>query len=73
MVTVSCHFAHIFKIMRMPQPIIPVRAPPQPVTVLWSGSNNALEVLYIRCLIGRMPETFEVWDLAEDGVREVHP
>ena len=32
-----------------------------------------LEVPYIRCLNGRVPEVFEVWDLAEDGVCEVHP
>ena len=73
MITVSCLFAHSFKIMRIPQPIIPVRAPPQPVTVIWSGSTVALEVLHIRCLNGRVPKTFEVWALAEDGVREVHP
>ena len=59
--------------MRIPQPIIHVRAPPQPVTVLWSGSADALEVPYIHCLNGWMPEAFEVWALAEDGVREVHP
>ena len=58
--------------MRIPQPIIPVRSPPQPVTVIWSGSADVLKVPYIRCLDGRVPEAFEVWDLAEDGVREVH-
>ena len=56
--------------MRIPQPIIPVRAPLQPVTVLRSGSADALEVPYIRCLNGRVPEAFEVWDLSEDGVHE---
>ena len=73
MITVNCRFAHIFKIMRIPQTIIPVRAPSQPVTVLWSGRADALEVQYIRCLNGRLPEAFEVWALAEDGVRKVHP
>ena len=71
MITVSCHFAHSFKIMRIPQPIIHVRAPPQPVTVLWSGSAAVIEVPYIRCLNGQVPEAFELWALADDGVREV--
>ena len=59
--------------MHIPQTIIPVRASLQPVTVLLYGSADALEVLYIRCLNGRVSEAFEVWALAEDGVREVHP
>ena len=59
--------------MRIPQPIIPVRSPPQPVTVLWSGSADALEVLYIRCINGQVPKAFEIWDLAGKLVREVHP
>ena len=59
--------------MRIPQPIIPVRAPSQPVTVLQSDSYDALEVPYIRCLKGHVLEAFEVWALAEDGVCEVHP
>ena len=73
MITVSCGFAHSFKIMRIPQPIIPVRAPPQPVTVLWSGSADVIKVPYIHCLNGQVPEAFELWALADDGVREVHP
>ena len=56
----------------MCHPIIPVRAPPQPVTVLWSGSADVIEVPYIRCLYGRVPEDFESWSLADNGVREVH-
>ena len=72
MITVSCHFAHRFKIVRIPQTIIPVRAPPQPVTVLWSGSADVLEVPYIRCLNGWVPKDFEPWALADDGVRDVH-
>ena len=59
--------------MRIPQPILPVRAPLQPVTVLQSGSADLLKVPYIRYLNGRVPEAFEVWALAEDGVREVCP
>ena len=59
--------------MRIPQTIIPVLAPPQPVTVLRSGSADVIEVPYIRCLNGWMPEAFELWDLADDGVCKVHP
>ena len=59
--------------MRIPHPIIPVRAPLQPVKVLWSGIADVIEVPYIRCLNGRVPEAFEVWALAEDIVCEVHP
>ena len=69
MITVSCRFAHGFKIMCIPQPIIPVRAPPQLVTVIWHGSVDASKVPYIRCLNGQVPEAFEVWALAEDGFR----
>ena len=32
-----------------------------------------IDVPYIRCLDGRVPEAYELWALAEDGVREVHP
>ena len=73
MITVSCRFAHSFKIMRIPWNIIPVRAPPQQVTVIWSSSAVVTEVPYIRCLNGWVPEAFELWALADDGVREVHP
>ena len=73
MIKLSCRFARSFKIMRIPQPIIPFRAPPQPVTVLRSGSADVIDVLYIRCLNGRVPECYELWDFAEDGVREFHP
>ena len=59
--------------MCIPQPIIPVHTPPQPVTGIRSGSADALKVLYIRCLNGQVPKAFEVWALAEYGVREVHP
>ena len=73
MITVSCCFAHSFKIVRIPQPIIPVRATPQPVTVLRYGRADVIEVPYIPCLHGRVPEAFELWALAEDGVCKVHP
>ena len=60
-ITVSYRFAHIFK-------ITPFRAPPQPVLVLRSVSTDVIEVTYIRCLNGRVPEDFELWVLAGDGV-----
>ena len=59
--------------MRVPQPIIPFRAPTQPVQVLRSGRGGKIEVTYIRCLNGPVPETYELWDIAEEGVREVQP
>ena len=58
--------------MRITQSVIPVRASPLPITILWSDSADLLQVPYIRCLNGRMTKAFELWDLAEDGVREVH-
>ena len=58
--------------MRIPQPITPFRALPQPITVLRSGSSDKIEVPYIRCLNGWVPKCYEIWALAEDGVREVH-
>ena len=73
MITVSCIFDHSFKSVSITQKIIPVRAPPQPVTVIRSGSADALEAPYIRCLDGRVPKVFEVWDITEDVVRDVHP
>ena len=63
----------LFRSLRQPQPIIPVHAPPQPVTVLLSGSADVTEVPYIRCLHGRVPEAFKIWALADNIVREVHP
>ena len=73
MITVSCSFAHGFKIMRIPQPIIPFLAPQKLVTVLCSGSADVIEIPYIRCLDGRVPERYELWALAEDGVCKVGP
>ena len=73
MITVSYRFAHIFKIMRIPQPIIPLRSPSQPVQGFRSGRGCEIDVLYIRCLDSWVPECSELWYLAEDSVREVHP
>ena len=59
--------------MRIPQPVIPVYAPPQRVKFLWYGSADVIDVPYIRCLHGWVPGVFELWALAKDGVRKVHP
>ena len=72
MITVSCGFAHSFKIMRIPQPIIPLCAPLKPITDLCSGSGDEIEVPYIYFLGGQVPKSFELWDIAEDKVCEVH-
>ena len=72
MIKVSFLFADSFKIMRISLRIIPVRSSLQPVTVLRSGSADLIEVPYIRCLNGRVPEAFELWALADDGFHEVH-
>ena len=69
MVTVSFCFAHILKIMCLPQPVIPFRVPLQPVQALCSGRGGEIDVPYIRCLDVRVPKAFEIWALAEDGVR----
>ena len=65
MITVSCIFAHSFKIMRIPQPDIPFVVPPHPVQALRSGRGGEIDVPYIRCLDGQVPEAFELWDLTE--------
>ena len=73
MITVSCRFAHSFKIMRIPQNVIPFRVLPQPVQALLSGRGGKIDVPYICCLDGRVPEAYELWDFAQDGFREFHP
>ena len=64
MITVICRFAHSFKIMRIPQPVIPLRVPPQSVQTICSGRGGKIDVPYIRSLGGRVPESYELWDLA---------
>ena len=72
MITVSCCLSHSFKIMRIPQPVIPFRVPLQPVQALRSGRGGEIDVPYIRCLGGRVPAAHELCALAEGGVRAVH-
>ena len=59
--------------MRIPQPAIPFVVPPNPVQALCSGRGGEIDVPYICCLGGRVPEAFELWAFDEDVVREVHP
>ena len=74
MIAVSYLFAYSFNIMNMGHTIFPVRAPPDPVRVLYSGSDDTIEqVPYILCLNGRVTKIYELWSLNAQGVREVHP
>ena len=73
MITISCCFAHSFKIMCITQPVIPLCVPPQPIQALCSGRGGEIDVMYIRCLNGRVPKAYKLWALAEDEVCEVHP
>ena len=67
-------FAYSFNTMRMRHPIVPVRAPPDPVRVLYSGSDDIIkQVPYIVCIIVRVPKMYELWALGAQGVREFRP
>ena len=70
MFAVSYLFAYSFNIMYMCHPIVPGLAPPDPVRVLYSGSDYTIEqVPYIFCINGRVPEMYELWALNAQGVR----
>ena len=74
MIAVSYIFAYSFNIMRMRHPTVPGCAPPDPVRVLYSGSNDTIDhVPYILCLNGRVTEMYYLWSLNYQVVREVHP
>ena len=74
MFSVSYLFAYSFNFMCMRHPNVPLRAPPDPVRVLYSGSDNTIkQVPYILCLNGRVSEMYELWSLNAQGAREVHP
>ena len=53
-------------------PVIPFRVSPSPVQALCSGRGGKIDVPYISCLNGPVPEAYELWTLAEDRVLEVH-
>ena len=59
--------------MQIPEPAIPFVVPLHPVQALCSGRGDEIDVPFICCLDGRVIEAFELWAVAEDGVREVYP
>ena len=71
LITVNCRFAHSFKIMPIPQPAIPFVVFQHPVQAIRSSIGDEIDIAYIRCLDGRVPEAFELWVFSEDIVREV--
>ena len=74
MLAVRYIFDYSFNIIRMRHPTVPVRAPPDPVRVLYSGSNDTIEqVPYIVYLDGHVPKMYDLWNLNAQGVCEVHP
>ena len=74
MFAVSYLFYYSFNIMRVCHPIVLVRAPPDPVRVLYYGIDDAIEqVPYISCINVRVTEMYELWAINASGVREVHP
>ena len=72
MITLCCRFAHSFKIMRIPQPGWTKFIVPRPAQALYSGRGGKVEIAYFRCIDVREPEAFELWNFAEDRIREVH-
>ena len=60
--------------MCMHHPIVPGRAPTDPVRVFYYGSDDTIEpVSYIVCLHGQVPERYELWRLNDCRICEVHP
>ena len=59
--------------MCIPQPGIPEVFPLRPAQALCTGRGGGIDVMYIRCIEGPEPEVFELWDFAEDRIREIHP
>ena len=72
MITISCRFSRSFKNMHIPHPAIPFVVPSHPSKALCSGRGVEINVPYICCLDGQVPEAFQLWDFAEDGVFQVH-
>ena len=53
---------------------VPVRGPPDPVLVHYSGSGDGIDqVTYIVYLHGQVPERHELWSLNAQEVLKVHP
>ena len=73
MITVCCRFAHCFKIMRIPHPVWTEVIFPSPDQAICSGRGGKREVVYIRCIDGREPEAYKLWDFVEERICKVHP
>ena len=73
MITVICRFAHSFKIMRISQTGWTDVILPHTAQALHYGRGDKIDTVYICCIDGREPKAFELWALAEDGIRELHP
>ena len=72
MFAISYIFAYSFNIKRMRHPIVPVHAHSDPVRVLFSGSDNTIElVTYILSLHRQVPEMYKLWRLNAQGFCEV--
>ena len=59
--------------MRITQRVISEIFPLRPVQRISNGRGGKVDVMYTRCIEGREPEVFELWDFSEDGIREFHP
>ena len=70
MFAISYIFAYSFNIiMHMRHPIVPCRAPPDPIRVFYSGSNNTSYIVFLH---GRVPEIYELWRHNDCRVCKVH-
>ena len=57
--------------MRRRRPNVPIRRPPDPVLVHYSGSDASIApVTYIVCLHGQVPERYELWSLNAQGLHK---
>ena len=59
MITISCHFAHSRKIMRIPQPGRAGVILPRTAQAIRSGRGDEIDIAYIRCIDSSEPKAFE--------------
>ena len=71
MITIICRFAHSFIIMRVHQPGWDDVILPRTAQSICSGRGDEIDIVHIRCINSRVPEAFELWAFAEDGICEV--
>ena len=74
MFAISYLFAYSFNIItRMHNCIVPVRAPPYSVRVLYSGRDDTIEqATFIVCINVRVPKIYDLWALNAQGVFEIY-